>query len=83
VVESDDRAALREYLGAHGVASAIHYPIPIHRTAAYNSAGLGENSLPVVERLAERICSLPIYPSMSDEEIARVADTVSGYGACG
>jgi dTDP-3-amino-3,4,6-trideoxy-alpha-D-glucose transaminase len=79
VVECEGRDALRELLAERGVASAIHYPIPIHRTAAYASAGLGEGSLPVAERLAERICSLPIYPTMSGEEIAAVADAVKRF----
>jgi dTDP-3-amino-3,4,6-trideoxy-alpha-D-glucose transaminase len=79
VVEADDRDGLREHLAACGVASAIHYPIPIHRTAAYASAGLGRGSLPVAERLGERICSLPIHPGLSDHEIAQIADAV---GSC-
>jgi dTDP-4-amino-4,6-dideoxygalactose transaminase len=81
VVEVHDRAALRERLAARGVASAIHYPIALHRTEAYASAGLGPGSLPVSERLAERICSLPIFPGMSADDIDRVADAVSGARA--
>jgi dTDP-3-amino-3,4,6-trideoxy-alpha-D-glucose transaminase len=79
VVEADDRDGLREHLAACGVASAIHYPIPIHRTAAYASAGLEQGSLPVAERLGERICSLPIHPGLGDHEIAQIADAVGSY----
>ena len=57
------REALRAFLGERGVATAVHYPIPIHRTGAYAELGLGEGSLPVAERLAEQICTLPLFPT--------------------
>ncbi|HWF51138.1 MAG TPA: DegT/DnrJ/EryC1/StrS family aminotransferase [Solirubrobacteraceae bacterium] len=81
VVETDSREALREHLASVGVASAIHYPVPIHRTPAYASAGLGEDSLPVAETLAARICSLPIYPTMGEAEIGRVVQAVHEFAA--
>jgi dTDP-4-amino-4,6-dideoxygalactose transaminase len=81
VVETDSREALREHLASVGVASAIHYPAPIHRTPAYASAGLGEGSLPVAETLAGRICSLPIYPTMGEAEIGRVVQAVHEFVA--
>jgi dTDP-3-amino-3,4,6-trideoxy-alpha-D-glucose transaminase len=81
VVESDARDALREHLASCGVASAIHYPIPIHRTPAYASAGVAPGSLPVAENLAERICSLPMHPSMSEEEVSRVVKSVREFSA--
>jgi dTDP-4-amino-4,6-dideoxygalactose transaminase len=79
VVETDARDALREHLARRGVASAIHYPVPIHRTPAYASAQHAEGSLPVAERLAGRICSLPMHPAMTEDEIARVAGAVNEF----
>ncbi len=81
VVETDARDALREHLASVGVGSAIHYPVPIHRTPAYASAGLEEGSLPVAEALAGRICSLPIFPTMGEEEIGRVVHAVHDFEA--
>ena len=49
----------------------MHYPFPIHRTEAYADLGLGAGSLPVAERLAEQICTLPLFPTMTDDELAR------------
>jgi dTDP-3-amino-3,4,6-trideoxy-alpha-D-glucose transaminase len=83
VVESDNRDALREHLAARGVASAIHYPIPLHRTPAYASTDGAGPPLPVADDLAARICSLPIHPSLSDDEIACVADAVNDFRALG
>jgi dTDP-3-amino-3,4,6-trideoxy-alpha-D-glucose transaminase len=79
VARCDDRDELREHLGRLGIASAVHYPTPIHLTEAYAGLGLAPGSLPVSERLAERMCSLPLYPSMADEEITRIADAVVGF----
>ena len=57
----------------------MHYPIPIHRTGAYEDLGLGAGSLPAAERLAEQIVTLPLSPYMTDDEIAHVVDAVRDY----
>jgi dTDP-3-amino-3,4,6-trideoxy-alpha-D-glucose transaminase len=79
VVRSDSRDALRAHLEAEGVASAIHYPTPIHLQPAYADLGQGPGSLPVAERLAGEIVSLPIFPTISTPEIERVAAAVSAF----
>jgi dTDP-3-amino-3,4,6-trideoxy-alpha-D-glucose transaminase len=79
VVRTDDRERLRAFLGDRMIATAVHYPIPIHRTGAYADLGLGEGSLPVAERLAGQICTLPLSPLMSDEEIERVITGVREF----
>ena len=57
----------------------MHYPVPIHRTGAYAPAGFGRGSLPVAESLADRVLSLPMHPSLSAEEIERVAAAVHSF----
>ncbi len=79
VVRTDARDELREHLTACGVASAIHYPTPIHLTGAYADLGMGPGSLPVSERLAERMCSLPLFPSMTGAEIQQIAGAVTSF----
>jgi dTDP-3-amino-3,4,6-trideoxy-alpha-D-glucose transaminase len=79
VVRTERRDELRAHLQERGVASAIHYPSPIHLTEAYAHLGLGPGSLPVSERLSERICSLPLFPGMSEAEVERVADAVLSF----
>jgi dTDP-3-amino-3,4,6-trideoxy-alpha-D-glucose transaminase len=76
VVRTEERDALREHLSQRGVASAIHYPEPIHLTEAYAHLGLGSGSLPVSEKLSREICSLPLFPSMTDAESEQVAAAV-------
>jgi dTDP-3-amino-3,4,6-trideoxy-alpha-D-glucose transaminase len=79
VVRCAERDALRAHLERAGVASAIHYPVPIHRTGAYAGLGLAPGSLPVSEALAERVCSLPIFPGMSIAELERLACAVEAF----
>ncbi len=79
IVRTQRREALRAFLDERGVSTAVHYPFPIHRTEAYAELGLGEGSLPVAERLAEQICTLPLFPSMSDGEVAQVIEAVRDF----
>jgi dTDP-4-amino-4,6-dideoxygalactose transaminase len=79
VVRTDERDALRAHLSQWGVASAVHYPTPIHLTEAYAHLGFGHGSLPVSEQLADRICSLPLYPSMTELELERISAAVSSF----
>lgn len=79
VVRSEHRDELRAHLEAEGVASAIHYPTPIHLQPAYADLGQGLGSLPNAERLAGEICSLPIFPGIEPAEIERVAAVVAAF----
>ncbi len=81
VVRTPDRDALRAHLDRSGVASAIHYPTPIHLQPAYADTAPGPGELPVSERLAAESCSLPIFPSITDEELDRIASAVSSFSA--
>jgi dTDP-3-amino-3,4,6-trideoxy-alpha-D-glucose transaminase len=79
VIRCEQRDALREHLAQCGVASAVHYPTPIHLTEAYAGLGMAPGSLPVSERLAACMCSLPLFPGMSDAELERVVAAVSSF----
>ncbi|HEX5593996.1 MAG TPA: DegT/DnrJ/EryC1/StrS family aminotransferase [Solirubrobacterales bacterium] len=79
VVRSGERDALREHLDARGVASAVHYPTPIHLQPAYAGSGLRPGDLPVAERLAGENCSLPIFPAITDEQIAEIVAAVQSF----
>jgi dTDP-4-amino-4,6-dideoxygalactose transaminase len=79
VVRSAERDALRDHLDARGVASAIHYPTPIHLQPAYADLGLGRGDLPVAERLASENCSLPIFPAIEDAQIAEIVAAVQSF----
>jgi dTDP-4-amino-4,6-dideoxygalactose transaminase len=76
VIGCDDRDGLREHLAARGIASAVHYPVAVHRAEAYADLGLEAGSLPVAEAMAERVCSLPIFPGMTSGQIEATATAV-------
>ncbi|MBI3096107.1 MAG: DegT/DnrJ/EryC1/StrS family aminotransferase [Rhodocyclales bacterium] len=77
VVRSDERESLRQHLQRHGIAAGIHYPLPVHRQPAYSSRFPA--SLPVTDRVAAEVLSLPIYPELGDVEVSTVIDTVLGF----
>jgi dTDP-3-amino-3,4,6-trideoxy-alpha-D-glucose transaminase len=79
IVRSSQRDGLRDHLEAQGVSTAVHYPFPIHATEAYAPAGKPAPRLPVAERLAQEICTLPLFPTMSDQDVARVIAAVASF----
>ncbi|HSK97421.1 MAG TPA: DegT/DnrJ/EryC1/StrS family aminotransferase, partial [Euzebyales bacterium] len=79
VIETDDRRHLQEHLHAAGVATGIHYPVPIHLQPAYRDLGYGPGSFPVTERSAGRILSLPLSPDMPLPAIAHTAASVRAF----
>ncbi len=74
-VQSDRRDAIQAALAAAGIASAIYYPIPLHRQALYAEACRGLR-LPVAEAAAARVLSLPISPLITDAQIEQVCAVV-------
>jgi len=80
VVQSDERAAIAATLAEAGIASGIHYPIPIHLQPAYqdqpDALGVRPAGYPVAEALASRILSLPIFPELRDDEVDRICALV-------
>lgn len=79
VVRCAHRDALREHLDSRGIASAIHYPTPIHLQPAYAELGLGRGDLPAAEQLASENCSLPIFPAIEDWQIAEIVAAVESF----
>lgn len=76
VVQSPHRDAIRVALEAHGIATGIHYPIPIHLQPAYREMGRGLGSFPATEAIASRLLSLPMYPELTDQQVSQVAGAV-------
>jgi len=70
VIRSRQRNALKAHLEQQGVSTAIHYPIPPHQQACYQ--GFQEHNLPIAERLAGEVLSLPLFPALEAVEIAHV-----------
>jgi dTDP-4-amino-4,6-dideoxygalactose transaminase len=72
VVRVTEREALQKQLAEAGVATAIHYPIPLHLTTAYEDWGFRSGDFPVTERVAAEVLSLPMFPNLTPEGQRRV-----------
>jgi len=79
VVETDEREALRRFLHAEGIGTAIHYPLAIHQQPAYESRIRGGDALPVTERLCRRILTLPGGPQLTDSQVERICAALEAW----
>jgi len=77
VVRAVDRGFLQSELGARGIQSGLHYPIPLHLQKAYAYLELPEGSFPNAENSAAAILSLPMHPALTRSQIERVGDVCS------
>src|SRR3989440_6358004 len=76
VVQVSERDRFRKSLEQAGVATGIHYPIPIHLQPACQHYGYTRGMLPITEASCERIVSLPMYPEMTEQQVEMVVDAV-------
>jgi dTDP-4-amino-4,6-dideoxygalactose transaminase len=73
------RDALRAFLTERGIGTQIHYPVPIHLQEAMQFLGYRKGDLPVTERVADEVLSLPMYAELTDEQTDRVAQGVREF----
>ena len=76
-----ERASFMERLEARGVGSSVYYPIPVHRQKPFLALGSASVTLPVTEQLVTEILSLPVHPSLSDDEVAQVVAATNATAA--
>ena len=79
VVRSEDREGLMNHLKETGIATGIHYPVPLHLQKAYASMDYQSGDLPVTEKVAAEIVSLPMYPQLTAEQQARVVNEIVSF----
>jgi dTDP-4-amino-4,6-dideoxygalactose transaminase len=75
-VEPGRRAELAAALKAEGIPTAIYYPKPLHRQTAYERCPYAEGGLPVSDRLADEVISLPIHAYLDEPTQDRIIDAV-------
>lgn len=79
VARSGERDALVEELARGGIGTLIHYRVPVHLQPAYRDLGYREGSLPVTERVAREIVSLPLFVGLTEREVDEVARAVNAF----
>lgn len=79
VIRTANRDALQQHLNAAGIASGLHYPIPIHLQPAYRELGHQEGDFPIAEAYAKEILSLPMYPELKPEAVRYTVDSIKAF----
>jgi dTDP-4-amino-4,6-dideoxygalactose transaminase len=78
VVRINERGQLQAHLKGQGIETGVHYPVPLHLQPAYGNLGIERGSLPVSEKAAMEVLSLPLYPEMDGQIMDQVINALSG-----
>lgn len=81
VIETDDRLGLYDYLKKNTIFAQVHY-IPAHLMPYYRGQGWKAGDMPHAEKYYSRCLSLPMFPTLIDEEQQLVMDTISAFFEC-
>lgn len=79
VIRTSQRDKLQAYLRERGIATGIHYPVPIHLQTAWRRGNHQTESLPITERYAREILSLPMFPEMTAEQVTSVVNAINTF----
>lgn len=83
VVRHASRSKVMSLLEAEGIQSMVHYPVPPHRQPAYSGTALARAILPISERIHREVISLPLNPSMTFEDVDRIASVLRAFSPAG
>ena len=78
-IRAERRDQLRAHLSDHGIGSNVYYPLPLHLQPCFAELGGRPGALPVSERLASEVISLPMHPTLTGAQVAEVADRVREF----
>jgi dTDP-4-amino-4,6-dideoxygalactose transaminase len=81
VVRTAERDALRARLESQGIASGMHYPLPLHLQPGLAGLGYGLGDFPVTEAWANEVLSLPMFPELEPSEVVAIAEAVAAFSA--
>jgi dTDP-4-amino-4,6-dideoxygalactose transaminase len=77
VIRCKRRNELKAYLYKNGVETFIHYPIPVHQQLAYKE--LNNLYLPITEQIHNEVLSLPLNPSLNEQDIKLMAELIMSF----
>jgi dTDP-4-amino-4,6-dideoxygalactose transaminase len=80
-IRLERRDAVQQFLNERKIGSAVYYPVPLHLQPLYASPGYKAGDFPHAEHASQEVLSLPMFPELRPEQIARVADAVSEFVA--
>lgn len=79
VIRTPKRDLLSDYLNKEGIATGLHYPVPIHLQEAYKQLGHRKEDFPVSEKLSGEILSLPMFPELKEPQIEYISKTIKKF----
>jgi len=79
VIRCEKRDELIDYLNENNIGSIIHYPIPPHLSEAYGYLNMKEGDLPITEKCAKTVLSIPLYNGMTQEEQDYVIEVINRF----
>jgi dTDP-4-amino-4,6-dideoxygalactose transaminase len=79
VIRTKDRNALQQFLLERNISTALHYPIPLHQQKAYDGTDCSLGALPEAEAAAREILSLPMFPTLTEQQQDHVADGIREF----
>lgn len=79
VIRTSRRDALQAHLQARNIATAIYYPVPLHRQECFAGLGYREGSLPISEQASAEVLALPIFAGLGEARQDRIIDAIVGF----
>ncbi len=76
VIQVENREAVQAALAKENIGTGIHYPIPLHLQKAYANQGYRAGDFPMTEKAAERILSLPMFPTLAENDQTRIVEAL-------
>ncbi len=78
-IKASRRDALAAHLKSAGIGSGVYYPVPIYRQPVYSELGYKPGDFPVTEKLVSEVLSLPMFPEMTQAQVARVCGEIREF----
>ena len=79
VISAKNRDKLQKHLQNKGIATGLHYPVPLHLQKVFNNLGYKKGDFPIAEKFADEMLSLPMYPELTEEQIQYVCDSIKEF----
>src|SRR5262249_2204409 len=79
IIRTKRRDRLRAHLANHGIATGVHYPVPLHLHRAFREFNSRQTRFPIAERACREILSLPLWPCMPESVIDEVAQRIHEF----
>lgn len=77
VIRSKRREELKKYLESKGIGTAVHYPVPVHLAKSMKFLGYKRGDFPQSEKACSEVLSLPMFPELTDREIAYITQSAA------